>query len=95
MPPFSHEDEWYANICPLIEIGGGQFQRVKRPVLNLQGKEPTVFIPVMKLSPLKAFYVRSSNAYRVLYKGGNEENGEMVKRGVYSLEGFKFPQPVR
>ncbi len=85
-----------ADVSPLFEIGGGQFKRMKGPALNLQGKKPTIFIPIVKLSPLKAFYVRSTDAFRVLYKGGNEENGEMLKRGTYGVLGFKFPpQSVR
>ncbi len=96
-PPLSNEEEeWFADVCPLTEIGRGQFQRVKGTILNLQGRRPSVFVPVVKLSPLNAFYVRSTNAFRVLYKGGNENgDGDMLKRGVYILDDFEFPQPVR
>ncbi len=95
MPPLSNEEEWFADVSPLVEIGRGQFQRAKGTVLNLRGRRTSVFVPVVKLSPLKAFYVRSTDAFRVLYKGGNEKDEDMLKRGAYILDGFKFPQPVR
>jgi guanylate kinase len=75
--------QWLADVLPLKSVGDGQYQRSRG------GMRATAPEDVSILRPVRAFYVRSSDAFKVLTKANT---GEIALRAeAYDLEDFALP----
>ncbi|CAM9101924.1 unnamed protein product [Chrysoparadoxa australica] len=73
--------QWIADVLPLKEIGENEYRRERGARSMVQD--------VSELRPMRAFYVRSANAFKVMT---NKANEVLYVSTGYDLEGFKLPE---
>ncbi|KAG5178799.1 P-loop containing nucleoside triphosphate hydrolase protein [Tribonema minus] len=75
---------WIADVLPLKEIGDGQYARRRGWGTNVEDVE--------KLRPVRAFYVRSVDAFQV--RTNSDDPGDLVYAGpCYNIKDFELPPP--